>query len=200
MQIKKEAVKAEIDRAAVRVFLQKGFRRASMKDIARIAGTSVSNMYNYYSGKLVLFSALVQPVLGSIHRLLDSLIEQEEGLALTEKDSRQEFENLLIGTLLEFLSLRRESLILLFDKSQGTPFESSRDEMIRFVEEHFIDSLPQQRRTGEILLLMHILASNFMEGLLEIVRHIGDDEERSIVLRGLVQYHINGIYPFFEEV
>ena len=199
MQIKKEEVKADIERAAVQVFLEKGFRQASMKDIARLAGTSVSNMYNYYSGKLDLFSALVQPVLGSIHRLLDNLIEQEEELSLTEKSSREEFERLLIKTLSEFLGFRREPLLLLFDKSQGTPFESSRDEMIRFVEEHFIDSLPRQRRTGEILLLMHILASNFMEGLLEIIRHIGDDEERRIVLRGLVQYHINGIYPFFEE-
>jgi len=199
MQIKKEEVKDEIDRAAVRVFLEKGYRRASMKEIARIAETSVSNMYNYYSGKLDLFTALVQPVLGSIHRLLDSLIEQEEELSLTEKSSREEFERLLIGTLSEFLGFRREPLLLLFDKSQGTPFESSRDEMIQFVEKHFIDSLPQHQRTGEILLLMHILASNFMEGLLEIVRHSRNDAERRIVLRGLVQYHINGIYPFFEE-
>ena len=199
MQVLKDEMKAEIDRAAVQVFLRKGFRKASMKEIALQAGTSVSNMYNYYPNKTGLFSALVTPVLESLRQLFRSLLEQEEDHSFAEKDFRREFEQVLLKMISRFLSLRRESLLLLFDKSEGTPFDSSREEVVSFMAAHFSDSLPAGKKSRENLLLMHIFASNLTEGLLEIIRHTRGEQERTTVLRGLIQYHINGIFPFFEE-
>jgi len=200
MQVLKDEVKAEIDRAAVQVFLEKGYRRASMKDIALIADTSVSNIYNYYPNKMELFTSLVEPVLGRIRHLLKSLMEEEEGRSFTEEAFRSEFERTLVGLISEFLAIGHRELLLLFDRSEGTPHESSRESIIQFMERHFSDSLPPNRQTREYRLLMHILASNLMEGLLEIVRHTDEGQARDEVLHGLIQYHINGIYPFFEEV
>jgi AcrR family transcriptional regulator len=199
MQVLKDEVKAEIDRAAAEVFMEMGYRRASMKEIALRAGTSVSNIYHYYPNKMKLFSTMVQPVLYSIHRLLDSLMEEEEGRSFVEADFRGEFEQTLVRLISEFLDIGHQGLLLLFDKSEGTPYAASREEIIQFMEKHFSDSLPRSRQFRENRLLMHIFASNLMEGLLEILRHTQKGGARDAVLRGLIQYHINGIYPFFEE-
>ncbi len=199
MQVLKDEVKAEIDRAARKVFMEKGYRRASMQKIALNAGTSVSNIYNYYPNKMKLFSSLVEPVRVSIHRLLKTLMEEEKGRSFTEEDFRGEFELTLVRLISDFLDIGHQALVLLFDRSEGTPYASSRDAIVDFMESHFADSLPGSRQTPEYRLLMHILASNLMEGLLEIVRHTERGRARDEVLQGLIRYHINGIYPFFEE-
>jgi len=198
MQILKDEVKTEIDRAALQIFLEKEYRGASMKEIARKAGTSVSNIYNYYPSKLALFSSLVHPALESIHRLLGSLIETEGNHSFADEKFRRGFEGILIDTISPVLNLRRETLLLLYDKSAGTPFESSREEVVEFIAGHFIDSLSEMKKNRETLLLMHILASNLTEGILEIVRHTRHERERASVLRGLIRYHVSGIYQFYE--
>lgn len=40
-----------IERAASRVFMEKGFREASMADVAREAGISAGSIYTYFAGK-----------------------------------------------------------------------------------------------------------------------------------------------------
>jgi len=199
MQVLKDEVKAEIDQAAVHIFMEKGYRRASMKEIALNAGTSVSNIYNYYPNKMELFSTLVEPMIGRIHRLLGTLMNEEEGRSFTEEAFRGEFEQTLVRLISEFLGIGHRALLLLFDRSEGTPYEASREEIVQFMERHFTDSLPPNRQTPEYRLLMHILASNLMEGLLEIVRHTEKGRARDEVLHGLIRYHVSGISPFFEE-
>ncbi|MGH9521528.1 MAG: TetR/AcrR family transcriptional regulator [Terriglobales bacterium] len=57
-QIEKNQEK--IERAALRLFIQRGFHGTSVRDIAREAGVSLGNVYNYYRGKENLFQSLVR--------------------------------------------------------------------------------------------------------------------------------------------
>lgn len=46
--------------AALEAFGERGFNGASMRDIARLAGTSLSNLYNYFPSKSRLLSEVLQ--------------------------------------------------------------------------------------------------------------------------------------------
>lgn len=50
----------KIEAAALRLFIRRGFYGTSVRDIAREAGVSLGNIYNYYRTKEQLFSSLVQ--------------------------------------------------------------------------------------------------------------------------------------------
>ncbi|MER5437545.1 TetR/AcrR family transcriptional regulator [Streptomyces sp. NPDC002790] len=50
---------AAILRAALRLYAERGFNGASMRDIARAAGTSLSNLYNYFPSKARLLAELL---------------------------------------------------------------------------------------------------------------------------------------------
>ena len=50
----------KIEAAALRLFIQRGFHGTSVRDIARGAGVSLGNVYNYYRTKDQLFSSLVR--------------------------------------------------------------------------------------------------------------------------------------------
>lgn len=56
-QIEKNQEK--IERAALRLFIQRGFYGTSVRDIAKGAGVSLGNLYNYYRTKEQLFNSLV---------------------------------------------------------------------------------------------------------------------------------------------
>lgn len=56
-QIEKNQEK--IERAALRLFIQRGFYGTSVRDIAKGAGVSLGNVYNYYRTKEQLFNSLV---------------------------------------------------------------------------------------------------------------------------------------------
>jgi AcrR family transcriptional regulator len=49
-----------IERAALRAFTRRGYHGTSVRDIARIAGVSIGNLYNYYRTKEEIFSAVVR--------------------------------------------------------------------------------------------------------------------------------------------
>ena len=48
------ATKERIERAALRLFADKGFAETSIRDIAREAGISLGAMYNHYASKYEL--------------------------------------------------------------------------------------------------------------------------------------------------
>jgi AcrR family transcriptional regulator len=49
-----------IEAAALRVFTRQGYHGTSVRDIAREAGVSIGNLYNYYRTKEALFVAVVR--------------------------------------------------------------------------------------------------------------------------------------------
>lgn len=62
MQRQKDEVKSRILNAAKAEFCEKSYEGASMRDIAKNAGTSLGNLYRYYENKDQLYSDVVTPV------------------------------------------------------------------------------------------------------------------------------------------
>ena len=52
-----QQVRDRIVAAAIGVFNEKGYRRATMQDVVRASGLSVGAIYTYYAGKDELFLA-----------------------------------------------------------------------------------------------------------------------------------------------
>ncbi len=74
--------------AATRVFAEKGFHRATVKDIARVAGIADGTIYTYFASK-------TEVLLGILHRLNEST-EREQQLTLEgEQDLRSFFTSYL---------------------------------------------------------------------------------------------------------
>ena len=89
------ARREQIVEAATRVFAQKGFRRATTREVAREAGISEGTIYNYFEDK----DALLMAILGRLNETERRAEDFEEGMAT-------DFE----GFLRDYLS-RRMSLI-----------------------------------------------------------------------------------------
>lgn len=61
MQYPKDDIQKEILKAAEKVFLENGFPKASMREIAQEAQVGLSNIYNYFKSKDDIFRTVVRP-------------------------------------------------------------------------------------------------------------------------------------------
>ena len=67
MQFLKGDIQEGILKAAEEVFLEKGYKDASMREIASRAGVTVSNIYHYFTNKDEIFRTILKPVLNDLY-------------------------------------------------------------------------------------------------------------------------------------
>ena len=72
-----QARREQIVRAATRIFAEKGFRRATTREVAREAGVSEGTIYNYFEDKDALLMAILHKLNETERRAADF----EEGMA-----------------------------------------------------------------------------------------------------------------------
>ncbi len=74
--------------AATQVFAEKGFHRATIKDIARVAGIADGTIYTYFASK-------TEVLLGILHRLNESAEREQQLTPEREQDLRSFFTSYL---------------------------------------------------------------------------------------------------------
>jgi AcrR family transcriptional regulator len=196
MQKLKDEIRNKILDAAVKEFAGRGYEKASMRTIAKAAGISVSNTYNYFLNKEQLFSDIVEPVFNRMREIFKKSMQEsmKRGLA---GNNFQSFIDGLVRYLMEMDARQRQLLIILSQKSAGTRFEKSKEEMIMLLRMHLAEAVrkpgsPAGLEENQVYIL-NIIAANYVDGLLKI---LGDYRSQSWTeenLRILLTYHLGGI-------
>ena len=70
MQFLKGDIQERILKVAEEVFLEKGYKDASMREIASRAGVTVSNIYHYFTNKDEIFRTILKPVLNDLYAMI----------------------------------------------------------------------------------------------------------------------------------
>jgi len=199
MQLKKEKIKKSIENAAREDFLEHGFTKTSMRNIAKKAQISTSNIYNYFESKDNLFYSLLDPVYKKIKNLLSNLFETEKNLG--ENEFFKQISNVFAHPVGEIIKENTRELIILMDRSEGTKYENFKEKLIMKIESHFTESIVHEKKAKDNDLkhtfVMHIIANNLLEGMLELAKHYKNDEWVDSNIELLIKYHINGISGLF---
>jgi AcrR family transcriptional regulator len=195
MQILKNDIKDKIIEAAVNEFSLNGYEKASMRDIARAAGISVSNTYNYYRNKAQLFETIIEPVYQQVKTLLaDSLKHSGKRL---ENDNILAFIDDLVKLLMQMDARQRQLLIIMAEKSAGTRYAKAREDVITLLKMHLAEAVrrpgsqPQVEASQGYILT--IIAANYIDGLMKIMKDYRSREWAEENIRALLTYHLNGI-------
>jgi len=85
-QFLKDEVKGRIIASALLVFKEKGYKQASIKEIAGDADVSVGNVYRYFANKEELFEAVISGVYDGVASILQSVEESKEYLMVGHED------------------------------------------------------------------------------------------------------------------
>ena len=186
MQVLKEEVRERILAAAVQVFYEKDFRSAKMQDIARLADVSASLLYSYFENKEKLFEGVVS----SVPFDFDRIAREEESIIADTPSER--YQIAAEEPLLNMLA-HHKLLVILIDKSQGTAYEHAKDDFIESIERHIRRMVNKRAPLRYPDLLAHVLASNFVESLMEVARHYSSENEAREMLALIAQCYYEGV-------
>ncbi|WP_166242960.1 TetR family transcriptional regulator [Paenibacillus turpanensis] len=171
MQTQKRAVKQAIEAAALQEFLEKGFMAASMRSIAAQAKVSTGNIYKYYVNKEALFEELVLPMDKEMKQLFAA---PAEGLTLPAALQ------ILGEQLPKLLSTYREAFLILYDRSEGSPYAPVKSSWMKVVANLFtyffgVYNTKHPEKPFDPRIATAASAS-FMEGIVQLVREYREAE------------------------
>jgi AcrR family transcriptional regulator len=196
MQVLKDEIKNKIIEAAVKEFYLNGYEKASMRTIAKAAGISVSNTYNYFKSKELLFESIIEPVFQQVKSLFRSSLQHSASQAL-KSDVLRTFIDDITGMLMQMDTRQRQLLIILAEKSAGTRYEKAKEEMVTLIRMHFAEALRKSGPATQIEenqgYILNIIAANYIDGLLRILKEFRSQPWAVENLRTLLTYHLNGI-------
>jgi AcrR family transcriptional regulator len=188
-QVLKEEIRVRIEQSARQEFYEKGYKFTTMKNIAASSGIPTGLIYSYYKNKEDVFKTVIAPVCV----LLDSIKAHSN----TSHDSVDNLFEHELPQIMNCVNRYHKQLVILVDKSLGSPFAHMKDRLINDVTLHLRTS-PILRDTHFDPVFYHILATNFMEGIFEIARHYVDQAWAERMLRLLVTQYLYGVSTLSE--
>lgn len=185
-QVLKDEIRENILKAALKEFYQEGYRSAAMRNIAGNAKIPTGLIYSYYKNKQTLFDAVLRPVLYDWERVLTAGSDNQDKHTNSEIYGFSKAEMECILNLFD----HRQEFIILIDKSDGTKYKDEKERFISDIEKH-LNKHRNDDTDDEVFL--HIIANNFVDGLMQIMYHYRGKEWAVMILHKLSKMYLSGI-------
>lgn len=186
MQILKPDVKEKILISASKEFKNKGYKKSSIRQIARNAGMTEGNIYRYFKGKESILEEIVEDVYREMMELLKIHKKVHENYDESSKDDMY-----LIESLVEVYKKYRVEMIILIDRSQGTKFENVKDEIVVMIEESI------DKKVFIEPYIAHAIAEGFVKGIISLFKKLGEEENFPTVIREYYNFYFRDIEKKF---
>lgn len=178
MQIKKDEVKNRILESGYKEFYEKGFEKSSIRRIVKSASTTIGNFYNYFDSKESLFYALVDDAYLDFINMIKEHHSQEMEIDVFKHDIT--FLKVYLDEVFKLLIPKLNNrLLLLLTKSQGTKYENAKNDIITLVYQHFLSHIRKFSPNYHHLEIGEFLAKQFVDGLLDILENVEDENKRT---------------------
>ncbi|PIF05673.1 MAG: TetR family transcriptional regulator [Draconibacterium sp.] len=196
MQIQKKDVRKNILIVARKEFLEKGFKDASMRSIAKKADVSLSNIYNYFRNKDKIFREILSALLNTINRVM----EEHNSPSHISVDilSSDEYMRSQIDMFVELIDNYKDDFKLLLFKSSGSSLANYREEIIELqtrVGKEYIGLMKEKFPSinGEISdFFIHTMSSWWMSIISELVMHDLSHRELERFIREYMEFGAAG--------
>lgn len=183
--------------AAAKEFLEKGFEKATMRDIAAAAGITAAGLYRHFSNKEDMFAALVDPVLAKCGFIYDTCKTQDyEYLEQMDMDGLWNA-GAELTQMMELIYENFDAFKLLLCRSEGTKYSSFLHDFVMLEQKETLAYLETAKKKGlpvnEISPKeLHLLLTAYANALFEVVVHDFSKEEALHYLRTLQKFFYPG--------
>ena len=189
-------------------FMEKGYMKASLRNICRNAGVTTGALYFFFEDKEDLFQALTKEAVDGIYQIMQSHFQEESEMLgkgmLLEPVSQEEREHLdITAMVVHQMYLRRDDILLVLTKSQGSSLENIVDSFIETAEIHFetMALKMQAAYPGKVLdeKFVHWLAHEMIDAFIYTISHIEDEQQAHKFMSQMTTYMMSGWYGLFSD-
>lgn len=185
-------------------FMEKGYMKASLRNICKNAGLTTGALYFFFRDKEDLFAALVKEPLDTLWELMNDhyRAEREQMEDSQKADEIEEDQNVSVE-IVHYLYQHYEDFQLAVTKSQGSGFEHCTDRFVGITEDHYriladrqckILNVPQLEDS-----LLHWMAHMHIDTFVYVITHIESEEAAVRVIGPMVKYLVVGWESLFRK-
>jgi AcrR family transcriptional regulator len=199
MQVKKPHVKEKILEIAKQEFMQLGYSKTSLRNIAKKMNCTTGVIYTYFASKEEILTEILTPLLNIAIEFADAVKKESILVKYISSNDVAPFSGVADNHLSILFDLRDEILILVH-KSAGSKYENFQQEIIEYVTNGVYDQLNdvfQGKQISKFTLfnLFNFLSSSINQLILENIERekaIGYLRENvSLILPGWMMLHKN---------
>jgi AcrR family transcriptional regulator len=159
LQIQKNEIREKILNSARNEFLEKGFEKSSIRNMAKRADVSKSNIYNYFENKNLLFESVVRNTIRKIQfgfMTLEKRYKEHGQREYTEIDQKK-----MMSLFMDFVFKHTTDLKLLLFKSHGTALSTFKTDVTNNLANLFENWLSEIRPDRKIPRFFILSVSGF---------------------------------------
>lgn len=183
--------------AALEVFARKGFRSASMAEIASAARVSTGNVYRYFENKSALYGAVIPDMfVTTFQHLLRRRVEAARGVEDYRRLEPTAPYRLVSEEVLDFCLRNRLRVVVLLSSPEGTPHEHFARELVQFLSESAISHF-RARPSRPTRFALEELYRNYVATLGHTLRHFEKERDIREAVEALSRYHLTGLAALF---
>ncbi len=193
-QVLKEELRLRIIKSAKKELLEKGYRDASMRQIAASAHMTVGNLYRYFKSKDDLITMIVSPAVEKLNAIIQektedriSLYRSAESIGFSQSDIVAILDSLAEELIDVYSQYHDEMRILMLHSEVHLKMEIWFTQLIQvFAKERFFVS---KESLDSVVLLSRMMAVSIFNGLQECFRLAESPEADQCDLKKIIQVY-----------
>ena len=188
---------ARVLEAAKVEFLEKGFEKASIRDIGKRAGMTSAGLYRHCKDKEDLFRQVLEPLLQEMSVMMKEHRNNANKAVESGIGIRDSFHTGEVQIFRELSKAYRQEMKLLFCRSEGTAYENFIHKNVLVQQKEMLQVIDTLKRRGVPVKPitekdMHILLSAYLTALIEPIVHDYSEEETDVCLNKISDFFMPG--------
>ena len=196
MQTLKSDIRNRILSAAKEQFMQRGYLKTSMREIADAVDVGVGNLYNYFENKDELFCVILRPVSDALERML----QEHHGAKGADimLICSEEYLKSAVDEYISLINKHGELMKILLFHSQGSSLETLREDYTNrsteMVKTWFAEMKEKHPEINVVVsdFMIHLQAVWMFTLFEEMLKHAIDSKEMEYIVHEYILFEIQG--------
>jgi AcrR family transcriptional regulator len=205
-QYLKVEIQDRILEAALHAFATVGFQATSVAGVAAAAGVSTGNVYRYFDSKQTLLDTVLPE---TFPRALERLVRARMRAARGSRDpasvrrTPSSTYRAAADELVEFAIANRLRVLVLLERSAGTPYEGFADSLVDLLVDGALDharSLGKKAHPSPAAsFALRRIYANFLSAMAAALSVGGDAPAMRAAIESYTTYHLSGLVAFLDQ-
>ncbi|MCR5251786.1 MAG: TetR/AcrR family transcriptional regulator [Lachnospiraceae bacterium] len=194
--------KKKLTECAKKEFIEKGYMKASLRNICKEAGVTTGAMYFFFKDKEELFESVVLGPLQTLENAIRSHFDQEDVQledinSIRTPDMKDDF--VAASDILSVLFRYREEYLLLMNKAQGSKYENIVDVFVGRFYEHYLalycrmkGYTSKESITSEDRFIVHWMSHDQIDIFIHLLTHCETEKEAAKQMKNMFNYLVGG--------
>lgn len=184
-------------------FLEKGFMKASLRQISSDAGLTTGAVYFFFKDKNGLFGAVVGDTLNRIMKVILDHFNSDAEIDVSEfqpkEGSHDEFADALVSEMYD----NYDTMMILLDRSQGSEYENIAERFVDITDKFYheialkyAELFPGKRVN---MYMLHWMSHMEIDAFVHLLHHVQDKDTALKHVKPMLDYFTKGWLEYILE-